>query len=710
MIYSWLIFGTIVNAYVGLMSSLSVLLKSWSNKIAFKFGVFCLFMTCWALAYFFPLVPEDPNLSMLSFQLLMVPAIFIAVAHLDFIVHFLRIEQRYRPLVWAGYLFNLAIVLTVPTDLFITGVSYKFDFGYWANPGISYHIWLVAWLAYIAFSLYLLARHLTQATGIRRKQIKYLFFGDLMTFGMGSTNFFFFYDINILPYFNLFASGQMLLFSYVIARYRFSNIRLNFLQFLKKTLSFVLAFVSLYIIYFYINLFINIPVSLSTDLIFLIVALTLYHFFDALFNIKYLARLFRLSDHEAFHQTVTNFTKNYGFDSSLKKLEERLEQTFVTELELGHMDLVLLQNLKGKQKDSPLLKHLKSTQPGEILIYSEQLLQAQDQKVEPEFLDEMQAAGELFLPIHNAKSQLMAYLVLGSKAFGNPYNNEEIQVLRELSHYLSKSLEVINYHKDLADEVRVKTRALRRKNQQLEESFARLKELDNVKDEFLSIASHELRTPLTIIKGYTDFLRTQDYGPLNAKQQEFADKIQRNTDELISMINCMLDISRLESGRMQFEFEEVDLETFLKGVQKEFKMIYKEKGIGLSFSNPKKLTPKVNVDKEKLTMVMTNLLGNAYKFTPQDGAVKVSITPANRKKYIQVRVADNGIGVPEDKQEFIFNKFQQAENPLQKTYAGSGLGLNITRQIIEKMKGEIWVESEGKVKTGSVFIFTLPLK
>ena len=125
------------------------------------------------------------------------------------------------------------------------------------------------------------------------------------------------------------------------------------------------------------------------------------------------------------------------------------------------------------------------------------------------------------------------------------------------------------------------------------------------------------------------------------------------------------------------------------------------------FKNPEKLTPLVKYDREKLVMVLTNLLSNAYKFTPEGGKVEIKITTLKKPKAIKVTISDTGTGIPLDKQKFIFNKFQQADNPLQKSYSGSGLGLNITKQIIEKLGGEIWVESEGKIKSGSRFHFTI---
>jgi len=575
MLYTWMLLGTIVNAYVALMSGVSVLFRRPANKITIKFGIFCSFMAWWALCYFFPLVPNNEQLSWLSFVLLHVGAIFIAVAHLDFIVHFLHLEDRFKRLIQVGYIFNLGIVLTTPTRLFIDGMVYKPYFGFWADPGPVYHIWLAVWLSFIVLSLYLLWRALMQSHGIRRKQIRYLLVGDLVTFAFGSSNFFMFYGLEIIPYFNILASGQMLLFSYVIARYRFSNIRLNLLQFLQKTLSFLLAFVVLYIAYFYINLFVAIPTSLTSDLTFLIFALILYHFFEALLKIEYLAACFHLSNHEKFVKRTVGFSKRFGFDSDLTELRRRLRSTFVTDLGLSHIALMRWDGDRLKEY-SALKNFLKIQTPGDIVVFSELDLKAQDNHVPQPYLSEMKEIGEVFVPIYNEK-QLTGLLVLGKKPYSNPYYAEEIEALTELCYYLAKSLAVINYHQELATEVKRKTQALRRKNKEIQESFKQLKQLDNVKDEFLSIASHELRTPLTIIKGYADFLCTQQFGPLNEKQKDFSAKILRNTNELISMINCMLDISRLESGLMQFEIEKIELNPFLKEIQKKFKVMYEAK-------------------------------------------------------------------------------------------------------------------------------------
>jgi len=709
MIYTWLAFGAFVNAYVGVLCLIFVLMKSQKTEVLKKFGIFCFFMTLWALGYFFPIVSENETLSFLSFRLLHLGAIFIAVAHLDFIIHFLRIQQKYKWVVKWGYIFNIIITLLVPTKWFIESMSYKCDFAYWANVGMAYHIWLAVWLCFIIFSVILLLKHYNLERGIKRKQIGFVLLGDIITFTFGSTNFFLFYDIEIIPYFNVFSSGQMLIFAYAIARYRFGNIELNFLNFLQKTISFILAFISLYLVYFYLNLFFIIPKSVATDIVFLLVSLMFYHFFEMLAQTRYFSQLFRLSDYDNFHRTVKVFNKKHGFTGDLKKLENKIKKTFIRELNFKKAELIILDE-KFKKKYPEIIGYFKKIKKGDPLIYSELELTDQDSKKNTVCcLTEMKNLGEACFPIYDAHKNLIACFILGEKPFKNPYYIEEIKILKDVCHYLSLSLAVINYYKNLAKEVKEKTKQINEKNKQLKNSYKELQKMDKVKDEFLSIASHELRTPLTVIKGYTDFLLQEDFGKINKKQSGFLGKILISTNSLLDLINKMLDISYIESGKMKFSLEEINLVPYLKHIKNEFGILYKEKNIKLTIKNIQKLNSKIFVDSEKLHIIFANLLGNSYKFTSEKGKVCIEINE-HSKKFIKISIIDNGIGIPREQQKYVFKKFQQVENSLQKQYAGTGLGLNITKQIIEKFGGKIWIENLEEEKAGIIFSFTLPLQ
>jgi len=233
----------------------------------------------------------------------------------------------------------------------------------------------------------------------------------------------------------------------------------------------------------------------------------------------------------------------------------------------------------------------------------------------------------------------------------------------------------------------------------------REREIDQMKSDFVSVVSHELRTPLAAMKGATDNLLDGLAGELNSVEKECLVITKRNIDRLNRLICDLLDISRIEAGKIQLNKEPVDLASLLKEIARIFQELAKENNLELITSLASGL-PKVNADPDKIAQVLTNLVGNAVKFTPGGG--QISISASDGGDFIQVDVMDTGLGIPRQDLERVFDKFYQVTLPgSQKKAAGTGLGLPISKGIIEKHGGKIWVESElGK---GSKFSFRLPV-
>ena len=232
----------------------------------------------------------------------------------------------------------------------------------------------------------------------------------------------------------------------------------------------------------------------------------------------------------------------------------------------------------------------------------------------------------------------------------------------------------------------------------------RLKELDKMKSDFVSNVSHELRTPLTSIKGSVDNMLDGLTGSLNEKQIRYLNRIKSNTDRLSRLINDLLDLSRIESGRVEVRPTTLPLTALAEEVAEHMKALAAEKLIRIEVPP---LDPSVTVwaDRDKVTQVLMNLIGNAVKFTPQDGKITVALEK-NGNDYIQISVADTGPGILPEEQNKIFSKFYQVANIDKKKPKGSGLGLAISKALVEMHGGKIWMDSE--VGKGSTFYFTLP--
>jgi PAS domain S-box-containing protein len=232
----------------------------------------------------------------------------------------------------------------------------------------------------------------------------------------------------------------------------------------------------------------------------------------------------------------------------------------------------------------------------------------------------------------------------------------------------------------------------------------RLQELDKMKSDFVSGVSHELRTPLTAIKVSVDNMLDGVIGEFNEKQIAYLTRIKANTDRLARLINDLLDLSRIEAGKIDFRPTNLSLVTLIKEVAESLRPVAAEKLISLNIASPDREV-MAWADRDKVVQVLMNLIGNALKFTPAHGKVTV-VVGKNGDQWVRVSVADTGLGIPTEEADRIFDKFYQiAQSSKQKT-KGTGLGLTICKDLVEMQGGQIWVESEGG--QGSTFAFTLP--
>lgn len=241
------------------------------------------------------------------------------------------------------------------------------------------------------------------------------------------------------------------------------------------------------------------------------------------------------------------------------------------------------------------------------------------------------------------------------------------------------------------------------RTRELTSALEEIKKVSQRKTDFVSSVSHELRTPLTSIKGYASILLTDKLGKLPPDVRERLGKINRHSDELVQMVNDLLDISRLESGRVAMKQERQDLNNIAKEIADLLAVQLKDKQLELSVDIPGHANT-VFADASQIKRVFINIIGNAIKFTPAQG--KISIRSHKTDQLIQIDISDTGYGIPEAAQEAIFEEFYRVDNLINQQVKGTGLGLALVKHIIEAHKGKIWVKS--KEGAGSTFSFTLP--
>jgi PAS domain S-box-containing protein len=233
-------------------------------------------------------------------------------------------------------------------------------------------------------------------------------------------------------------------------------------------------------------------------------------------------------------------------------------------------------------------------------------------------------------------------------------------------------------------------------------------EVDRLKSEFVATVSHELRTPMTSIKGYADLLMMGAAGALNEKQTHFLKIIGSNTERLSSLVTDLLDLSRIEGGRVSLSLQPLDLREVAESAIGEIARCSQvdKKAMELKLDAPADL-PRVHGDAERVRQILGNLLENSYRYTPEKGCITVRLLPLDGE--IQADVIDNGVGVLPADQARIFERFFRGDNPLVLATAGTGLGLPIVKQLVNMHKGRIWMKSSGVAGEGSIFSFTLPL-
>jgi signal transduction histidine kinase len=307
---------------------------------------------------------------------------------------------------------------------------------------------------------------------------------------------------------------------------------------------------------------------------------------------------------------------------------------------------------------------------------------------------------------------LFAPINIGEKFFGlietfreTEYTQEDTTCFQTLAKQVSLPLENATLYEEI-----------KKTNKKLER-------LERLKSEFISIVSHELRTPLTAIKNSLEICLSKEAGEISAITNKFLNMAKKNVIRLSGIINDLLDLSKVEAGKMDFKFEKTNINTPVEFLKNTFENVAKDKNINIILEKDENIA-LTYIDTQRIEQVMSNLISNAIKFTQDDGEITIKTENINVKdidktkligaenptfysNYVKVSVKDNGIGIAEEDLQKVFNQFQQIENSLNRQNGGTGLGLPIAKQLIEAHKGFIWVESE--LNKGTTFAFVIPI-
>ncbi|MCX6795871.1 MAG: ATP-binding protein, partial [Candidatus Falkowbacteria bacterium] len=554
-----------------------------------------------------------------------------------------------------------------------------------------------------------------------RYQVNYFLLGAFLTFiAAGTSNiflplFFKYYNAQHLgPLFTFFIVGSI---SYTIVRHRLMDIKLAMRQYLVLLLSFsVIVVPSAFVIKFYEQIVPQYKVSIDLTILFLAVYFFplckdyFYHFANKyLFSSLYDSAevIAGLSDKLRSTLSLANLY-GYVYESLNNALHLKAFGVLGYDEKADHY---YIRYNHGFDTSSTMIfssdeklrqQYIRQNKP---IVVNELKLDKYDAKAKRLIESFKKLKIEVVMPL-NVKDKTIGLLALGEKESNDIYNDEDFQMLEVVSAQAAIAIENAMLYEEakffnikLENEVKKATKDLRHAN-------VKLKQLDASKSEFISIASHQLRTPLTVIKGYVSMILEGSFGKVVSPQRDSLDKVYQSNERLINLVENLLNVSRIESGRLQFKFDLLNLEDLVGSVVEELAGKARDKRVKLNYRWPDKSLPKITLDEEKIRQVILNLIDNAIKYT-RKGTVTVSLKQVDEN--LEFAVADSGMGISPADMSNLFKKFYRGAGTSLVNTEGTGLGLYVAREMIEAHQGKIWAESKGEGK-GSRFIFTLPIE
>jgi len=304
------------------------------------------------------------------------------------------------------------------------------------------------------------------------------------------------------------------------------------------------------------------------------------------------------------------------------------------------------------------------------------------------------------------QNKTLGFVFVGNRSNASPVTDGDEELIAILANQIGQAIE----NARLFEEVFVARQSLEKKvlerTKQLQSALDEVQAVSKAKSEFISAVSHELRTPLTSIKGYASILIAGKLGDVPDAVKQRLEKINHHSDNLVQLINNLLDISRIEAGRVSMHIETCNLKEIIDNVRDLLTPQMKDKEIKCVFDLSDHV-PHMHLDTSQVERIFINLIGNAIKFTPEGGQITVKCYP-NEDNEIISKVIDTGIGISKEDLPKLFNEFYRVDNEVNQFVKGTGLGLALAKKIIEAHGGRIWVTSEPD--QGTTFAFSLPIE
>ena len=687
--------------------------KKLTNRM---FLLFSIGVLGWLVSQFIADVVGNTNLSLTFIRWAVAFSIFIGFAFVALIDALAKENQPNKKLwLYSGIIFVLLVpVAFLPTT--VESVSQK-NWGVEATYGDTYLVFLLYIILIFLFTLYLAFFRKNQQSSRARTQILFVYWGIAATLVVNIFGNFILLPFGLPQQAGVAISVAAVLFivgftGYAILKHRLFNIR----AIVARSLAYVFSIGAFALIYAFLTfglaqgVFLKnvLTTELSREIFNVVLAVLLAFTFPTIrrFFEKITDRVFYRDRYDP-QQLVSDIGRVLASEILLEQLSSKVLAIIDSQMRLATSNIVVMgedgifyQTHADKIQQLYHAPELAKFNKGTTIV------------------DELSDAGKReILDRHNVravfplrtKESFVGYLLLGEKQSGDIFSTQDVQTLQIISDELAIAInnarsyqEIQRFNETLREKVRLATAELRHANSEL-------KELDKAKDEFISMASHQLRTPLTAVRGYTSMVMDGDFGNVSNEQKDTLKQSFDAATRMTRLVDDLLNVSRIQSGKFKIERTEVDLNKVLPEEVSMLGTAAEMKHVTINFHKPKAPVPALQIDEGKTRQCLMNLMDNAiYYSSTAEGGGKVDVYLEADADWVSFKVKDNGIGVPKAEQAKLFQKFYRAPNAQKTRPDGTGLGLFLVGRVTKDQGGEIIFESEeGK---GSTFGFKLPIK
>ena len=673
-----------------------------------NFFYFTSSLSLWTITNLMANISADPSLALFWSRAAIVGAALLIYYFLLFSMTFTSDKQVGSWLRFILFIPAFIIILFSPTAANVVSSN---AYGQQIQTGWLY-IFVIAYLPiYTIWGVVLFIKAQRSSTGQRKNQIKSILVGTALIAVPGIIFNAIFPVIGVTglsefgPIFTLLLVAMI---AYSILRHQLMDIRFIVTRSVAFATSiFIIAAVFGLVSFQIVAVILPADASQTTiRLSYTLIAVLLAFAFNPLvrFFEKITSKLFFRGQYDP--QKLTNQIGDIlSSEIDLDKLSTRVLNEITSQMKINISEIVVFSKdrvfyekipLKNTQKE---ISHKELQKLGRVTLIVENLKPGERRDILKEF------GFSLSIPLRTSE-KFIGYMLLGEKKNGEIFGTQDLAVLKSIANEVSVAMANALSYKEIQLFTETLSEKVRQRTAQLNAANSQLRELDQAKDEFISMASHQLRTPLTTVKGYASMLEEGDFGKLTKQQKDTVSLTLDGANRMAHLIDDLLNVSRMDANRFFLEVEPVDIGGLVEQELKQLEVMAKTKNVKIKYSAPKSKIPLIRLDETKTRQVVMNLVDNAIHYSkPEGGEVLVNLGLEGKNVVFEVR--DNGIGVPVSEQSKLFSKMFRAQNAQQVRPDGTGLGLYMVKRVITDQAGSIIFESqEGR---GSIFGFKLPL-